>query len=153
MSVMTPIQRAAVAVLSFVAFVSVSAGAEQAKPADAANAVSVTVKYDGKGMVDASHKIWVWLFDTPDIGPGAIPIAEESMAKNGGTVNFPGVAATVYIAVAYDEQGGFAGQAPPPPGSPIALYGMKDATDKPLPVIPGPKGAVKMVFDDTQRMQ
>jgi len=150
---MKSIQRVAVAVLSCVAFVSVPSHAEQARPADTASAVSITVKYEGKGTVDASHKIWVWLFDTPEIGPGSIPIAEDSMAKNGGTVNFPSVAAPVYIAVAYDEQGGFAGQAPPPPGSPIGLYGSKGPNDKPVPVTPGPKGAVKMVFTDAQRMQ
>ena len=149
---MTSIQRATVVVFSFVALASGMARAEQAKPAES-NSVSVTIKYDGKGTVDPGHKIWVWLFDSPEIGPGSVPIAEDSMAKNGGTITFPSVASTVYIAVAYDEAGGFVGQAPPPPGSPIGLYGAKGPNDKPLPVTPGPKGAVKMVFTDAQRMQ
>jgi hypothetical protein len=126
--------------------------AEQAKP-DAAG-VNVTVKYTGKGTVDATHKIWVWLFDTPEIGPGSIPIAEDSTAKNGGAVTFANVTAKeVFVAVAYDENGGFAGQAPPPPGSPIAMYGVKLATDKPQPVIPGPKASVAITISDAQRMQ
>lgn len=118
-----------------------------------AGAVSVTVKYGGKGMVDPEHKIWVWLFDSPEIGPGSIPIDERSIDKNGGTATFSNVSTPeVYIAVAYDEKGGFAGQAPPPSGSPIAMWGMKAATDKPQPVTPGPKGAVSIALSDLQRM-
>jgi hypothetical protein len=128
--------------------------AQQAKPAAAAANVRVTVKYTGKGTVDATHRIWVWLFDNPAIGPGAIPIAELSLDKNGGTAAFPNVSAQqVYVAVAYDEKGGFAGQAPPPPGSPIALYGVKAAEDPPLPITPGPKAAVTIALSDAQRMQ
>lgn len=126
----------------------------QTKPAaDNAN-VNVTVKYVGKGTVDANHRVWLWLFDTPDINPGSIPIAEMSIEKNGATATFPGVAAKeVYIAIAYDEKGGFFGQAPPPPGSPIALYGVKEATDKPVAVVPGPNASVTMTLTDAQRMQ
>jgi hypothetical protein len=128
--------------------------AAQAKPADDASAVTVTVKYGGKGAVDANHRIWVWLFDTPEIGPGSIPIGELSIEKNGGTATFPNIATKqVYIAAAYDEKGGFFGQAPPPVGSPIAFYGVKAATDKPMAVVPGPKGKVTMAFTDAQRMQ
>ena len=143
---------AGVAALAVVAHGSV--GAEQTKPTATATGVNVTVKYSGKGAVDATHKLWVWLFDTPDIGPGSIPIAEQSIEKNGGTVSFPDVTSKeVYIAVAYDEAGGFAGQAPPPPGSPIAMYGVKAATEKPQPVTPGPKTSVTIAFNDAQRMQ
>jgi hypothetical protein len=133
--------------------VTAPAGAleEQAKP-DAAS-VNVTVKYTGKGTVDANHKLWVWLFDSPEIGPGAIPIAEEPIEKNGGVARFTNVtAAQVYIAVAYDEKGGFAGNAPPPTGSPIAIHGQKAATDKPEPVAPGAKAHVTMTFADATRM-
>ena len=128
-----------------------TASAKQAKPD---GAVNVTVKYNGKGTVDANHRLWVWLFTSPDIGSQSIPIAEMSIEKNGGTASFPSVAATeVYIAVAYDEAGGFGGSAPPPPGSPIAMYGVKTSDTPPQAVTPGPKGAVTITFDDAQRMQ
>jgi hypothetical protein len=118
------------------------------------NGVTVTVKYTGKGTVDATHKIWVWLFLDPNIGPGSIPIAEESIDKNGGTASFANVTGKqVYVAVAYDEAGGFGGNAPPPPGSPIAMYGVKAPDDKPAAVVPGAKSSVSITFDDTQRMQ
>jgi hypothetical protein len=113
--------------------------------------VKVTVKYTGKGTVDASHRIWVWLFDTPDIGPGAMPIGELSIDTNGGTADFTSVAAgKVWIAIAYDEKGGFGGMAPPPAGSPVTLYMENGA---PGWVAPGVEAAVTVTFDDSMRMQ
>jgi hypothetical protein len=136
------------------AAVTMNAASKQTKPAENASGVNVTVKYTGKGAVDATHKIWVWLFDNPNIGPEAIPVGELSIEKNGGTARFTGVASKeVYIAVAYDEKGGFAGQAPPPPGSPIALYGVKGDKDPPLAVTPGLKASVTIALSDAQRMQ
>ena len=131
--------------------VQVGLQAEQAKAE--ASGVSVTVKYTGKGTVDSTHRLWVWLFDNPNIGPDAIPIGEQSIDKNGGTATFPSVSAKqVYIAIAYDEGGGFMGSGPPPPGSPIALYGAKGPESPAQAVTPGPKAAVTVTFDDTQRM-
>jgi hypothetical protein len=131
-----------------------SATASQTKPAANDNTVRVTVKYNGKGTVDAMHRLWVWIFAEPDIGANSIPIGEQSLDKNGGTVTFStGSDKPVYVAVAYDEGGGFAGQSPPPPGSPIGMYGAKGPKDGPEPVTPGPKTTVTVSFDDTQRMQ
>ena len=116
-----------------------------------AGAVKVTVKYTGKGDVDDSHRLWVWLFDSPNIGAGSIPIAEMSLDKNGSTATFDAVgAAEVWIAVAYDVNGGFAGMAPPPSGSPVSTYGM--AAGAPAPVTPGEKGAVTFGFTDAFKM-
>jgi hypothetical protein len=144
---------AVLAAVTCVALLPASVAA-QTKPAADATSVTVTVKYAGKGTVDANHRIWVWLFDTPDIGPGSIPIGEMSLEKNGETAAFPNVTAKeVYIAAAYDEAGGFLGQAPPPAKSPIVIYGVKAATDKPMAVVPGAKGKVRITFDDAQRMQ
>ena len=134
------------------AFSTVGARADQAKPATAGGSVTVTVKYTGAGTVDANHSIWVWLFDNPNIGPESIPIGEQSIAKNGGTATFTTTTGQVYIAVAYDEKGGFMGQAPPPTGSPIAMYGMTGPDAPPQPVTPGTKGKVSLTFDDSQRM-
>lgn len=128
--------------------------AKQTKPAAGADGVNVTVKYAGKGTVDATHRIWVWLFTTPEIGPGSIPIAEMSIEKNGATASFASVPASpVYIAIAYDEKGGFGGSAPPPQGSPVTFYGAKTPADKPAPVVPGAKGSVSVTLTDVQRMQ
>jgi hypothetical protein len=140
------LKRAAALVLAAGVLVTAAATASGAQEAG----VKVTVKYTGKGTVDPDHRIWVWLFDTPDIGPGAIPIDEQALDKNGATATFATVAAgKVWIAIAYDEKGGFAGAAPPPAGSPVTLY-----TEKGVPafVTPGPDGSVTVTFDDSMRM-
>jgi len=57
----------------------------------------------------------------------------------------------VWIAIAYDEGGGFGGNAPPPSGSPISVY--SGDGKGPSPVTPGPKAKVTMAFTDAMRMQ
>lgn len=124
----------------------------QAAPAGhaIAGAVNVTVNYKGKGAVDGSHRVWVWLFDTPNIGPGAMPIGQMSVEKNGAVATFDVATDRVWIAVAYDESGTMTGTAPPPSGTPIAIYGGNPAA--PEAVVPGAKAAVTITFDDSQRM-
>ena len=64
----------------------------------------------------------MWLFDTPDIGPGSMPIEQLALDKNGGDAVFEGVAGDkVYVAVAFDEQGVMRGDGPPPSGTPIGI--------------------------------
>lgn len=116
----------------------------------AAGAVKVTVNYKGSGTVDGSHRVWVWLFSSPDIGPGSMPIAEMSVEQNGATATFEVGEERVWIAVAYDEKGVMAGNEPPPSGSPIGIHAA--STGAPEAVSPGAKGAVVVTFDDSQRM-
>ena len=115
-----------------------------------AGTVKVTVSYKGKGTVDAKHRVWVWLFTSPDIGPGAMPIAEISIDVNGALATFDGIdAERVWIAAAFDESGTMSGNAPPPSGSPVGLLVGSDGAPK--SVVPGESAAV-MTFDDTVRM-
>ena len=141
-----------VVVATFVIGLMQSAGTLNASsaPAVAAGNVKVTVHYKGKGTVDASHKIWVWLFDTPNIGAGSMPIDQSSLDANGAEIVFSGVAPSeVWIAVAFDEQGAMMGDGPPPTGTPIGIL-MKDG--KPASVPPGDNGIAVVTFDDTMRM-
>jgi len=116
-----------------------------------AGSVKITINYKGKGTVDASHQIWVWLFDNPNIGPGSTPIDQMALAKNGGEVEFQGVAPSeVYIAVAFDEKGVMAGDGPPPTGTPIGI--LAGANGQPTGVAPGEKGIAVVTFDDSLRM-
>lgn len=142
-----------VALFVAVAFGSFGASPQlQAAPVDrvVAGTVKVTVNYKGSGTVDSSHRVWVWMFDTPNIGPGSMPIAELSVLKNGDEVTFDGAANQVWIAVAYDVNGVMTGNAPPPSGSPIGIY--SSSTGAPEAVTPGATGAVTLTFDDSQRM-
>ena len=126
--------------------VAASAGARVA-----AGTVKVTITYKGKGTVDGSHRVWVWLFTSPDIGPQAMPIAETWIDKNGGEAIFEGVAAErVWIAAAYDEHGTMSGNAPPPPGTPVGVYVGSDGA--PRGVVPGDSTAAVLTFDDSFRM-
>jgi hypothetical protein len=145
--------RAIVAAALMVAgLASAAVRADDAAGRVAAGDVTVTVKYGGKGTVDANHKIWVWLFTSPEIGPGAMPIAETSVDKNGAPASFVNIGAEqVWIAVAYDEGGGFAGSAPPPSGSPISIY--SGDGKGPTAVTPGPKAKVTIALTDATRMQ
>lgn len=115
-----------------------------------AGAVKVTVNYTGSGKVDGGHRVWVWLFETPEIGPNAMPIAEMSLEKNGESASFEVGHERVWIAVAYDEKGVMTGNAPPAPGSPIGIYA--SSTGAPEAVTPGAKGVIVLTFDDSQRM-
>jgi hypothetical protein len=126
--------------------VAASAGARVA-----AGTVKVTINYKGKGTVDSSHRVFVWLFNSPDIGPGSIPVAELTVDKNGDDAIFDGIAdARVWIAVAYDEGGVMMGNAPPPSGTPVGLYVGNDGM--PRAVVPGDSTAAVLTFDDSIRM-
>jgi hypothetical protein len=117
----------------------------------AAGTVAVKVKYKGKGTVDGSHRVWIWLFGTPDIGPNSMPIAELSVTKNGEVAIFEGVAADkVWIAAAFDEKGEMFGQAPPPPGTPVGVLLGTDGA--PAGVVTGGKTEAVLTFDDSFRM-
>lgn len=116
-----------------------------------AGAVKVTVTYKGKGKVDTAHKLWVWIFDSPNIGAGSMPIDQISLDKNGADAVFENVAGeTVYIAAAFDESGSMQGDAPPPTGSPIGI--LSGANGAPAGVTPGAKTGAVLNFDDTIRM-
>lgn len=117
----------------------------------AAGTVKVTLNYKGKGTVDGSHRVWVWLFTSPDIGPNAMPIAELTVDQNGGVATFEGISAErVWIAAAFDEQGMMSGNAPPPSGTPVGVYIGADGVPK--GVVPGDAATAVLTFDDSFRM-
>ena len=119
-----------------------------AAPVAAAN-VNITVNYTGKGTVDASHRLWVWLFSSPDIGPGSMPIAQVSLDKNDTVAAFEGITTErVWVAAAFDEKGAMAGDAPPPSGTPIGMYVGSDGAPKALAA----GETAKLTFDDSFRM-
>ena len=139
-----------VTLLAGVAAPGVNLNAES-RASMAAGPVKVTVHYKGKGTIDASHKVWVWLFDTPNIGAQSMPIDQLTLEANGAEAAFEGVAPSqVWIAVAFDEKGVMTGNEPPPTGTPIGILMGSDGM--PAAVTPGPKGTVVLTFDDSLRM-
>jgi hypothetical protein len=140
-------------VVGLIALVSltVAASADVTPRAVAAGDLSVTVTYTGKGKVDDTHEILVFLFDHPIPAAGSMPLALQVTTKSGGTVTFKGVTQDpVYVTAVYDENANYDGvSGPPPSGSPLGAY-LKDG--KAIPVTPGPAAKVKMSFDDSVRM-
>lgn len=146
---------ASIAIAVVIAAVTAPPAVLHAAPLSAgttAGTVTITVTYKGKGTVNGSHKLFVWLFDSPNIGSGSFPIAQVSLDTNATAAVFDGVSADkVYVAVAFDELGVMTGDGPPPTGTPIGLYAGKDGA--PIAVVPGDKGVATLVFDDSQKMQ
>lgn len=113
--------------------------------------LKVTVDYKGTGEVDATHEVFVWIFDTPNIGADSVPIANDVVTANGATLNFSGLPKEVYIAAAYDEKGDYDGTSgPPPSGTPITIYG--DMGVAKAIATGGGDAAVSVTFDATVRM-
>ena len=125
--------------------------ATPAMTAQESGQLKVTVSYKGAGTVDASHEIYLWVFDTPNIGADSIPVATEVITANNATASFTGLPKEVYLAAAFDEKGDYDGTSgPPPPGTPITIYGEMGAA-KGVPT-GGADAAVTVTFDDTMRM-
>lgn len=122
--------------------------------APAGNSITVTVNYTGKGVVDASHEILLFLFNEPKVGPDSRPLGPpQIVTKNGAAATFANVSSTspVYVLAIYDEAGTYDGRTGPPPvGTPIGFYA-KDAKAPPTPVTPGPKTAIKLSFSGAQK--
>ena len=139
-----------------VATLAVIAGLIPAVPVAAAGGqdtgkLTVSAKYTGQGTVDATHQIFVWVFDTPNISESTTPLAVDKVTTNGGSVNFTGLPKTVYLAAAYNEKGTYDGtQGPPPSGTPVTIYG-GEGSATPVPT-GGADAAVAITFDDAMRM-
>ncbi len=121
-------------------------------------ALKVTLSYQGKGKVDKSHGIYLFLFNTPDFvqNPGsAMPIAFQSIFSNDESVTFSALAGeNVYLTVAYDEGGTYSFAAgAPPSGSPVALYKPGDPqVPTPIRLEDDKTVEIKFSFDDSFRM-
>src|ERR1051325_7907405 len=95
--------------------------------AQAGRTVQVDVTYTGSGTVDASHKIYVALWESPDFGSG--PAAVKPLESKTGTVTFTDVQKSpVYVSTAYDPTGKWDAQSSPPSGSSLGMYATKPPT-------------------------
>jgi hypothetical protein len=140
------------AVLAVVLSASLVTGQEQAVES---GKLAVSVEFTASGSVDQDHKIWIWLFDNPntDTWADSVPVAIGSLTENGAVYKFAGLPKQVYFAVAYDDKGGYDGTAgAPPPGTPIAIYGMAAGGGAAAVDTGGDEAAVKTSFDDSMRM-
>lgn len=119
--------------------------------------IRVQLDYTGTGTVDASHKIFVALWDSPDFAqPNShvMPVAVESTDSKDGTVTFTNVQKSpAYVSCAYDSTGKWDGQSgPPPTGASLGMYSKTPPTPEPVDVAPGKAVKVKITFDDKIKM-
>ena len=126
----------------------------QDKPAESGK-LAVSVQYTAKGTVDEDHQIWIWLFDNPDSSSWANtpPLAVGQLSENGAAYKFAELPKQVYIAMAFDEKGGYDGTSgAPPTGTPIGIYGMASGGSPAAVETGADDKAVSATFDDSMRM-
>ncbi len=135
--------------LLFVAGAALVATAQESTP----KSLEVTVHYTGTGSVDKEHLIWVWLFDSPDMGSAGRPLSGDATSENGGRVVFKALTSSpVYIAVGYDESGSYDGfSGPPPSGMPVSAYSADGMGPSPVELTET-ETEVAVTFDDSFRL-
>ena len=127
----------------------------QDKPEPKTRTLTVKLNYKGAGTVDEKHKIFVFVFDSPDfVQGGSFPVAAEAATAKDATVSFPSLSTSpVYVATAYDPSGSYDGQSgPPPSGSSMGLYSKAPGKPEPIEIEAGKTVTIDVVFDDTAKM-
>lgn len=151
--------RKSFAALLSAAFLFFSAAALQSGHAQdkvsSAGSLQVKLNYTGTGHVDEKHKIWVFLFDSPEfVRGGAAPFESKGAASKDGAVTFNDVAKSpVYVGTVYDPSGRYDGQSgPPPSGSSMGIYKKTPGEPAPVTIEAGKTVSVDVPFDDTVKM-
>ena len=123
-----------------------------AQPSAVKRTIQVNATYTGSGTVNASHKIYVALWDAPDMSGGP-PAAVLSLDSKKGTVTFSDVQKVpAYVSVAYDPTGSWDAQSPPPSGSSLGMYSKAPPKPAPIDVAPGKTVKVSVTFNDSVKV-
>ena len=146
--------------LALAATAVLSAQARQTPPqAKAAAAtehnLAVTIKYTGKGVIDATHPVLVFLFETAEISAAAHPVNMEIVTANGGVASFARLPQEkVSIVAVYDPSGAYKGQGGPPPiGTPMGYYNPAPRATAAALVTLTAKTAVTLTFDGSAKFK
>ena len=122
----------------------------------ASSRLEVHVNYTGSGTVDAAHKIYIMLWDTPDFATGAaaMPMLTEATESKRGTVAFTSVGAMpVYVSAVYDPSGQWDAQSVPPDGSSLGVYSKTPGKPEPVNLSQDKTSKIELPFDDSFKMQ
>jgi hypothetical protein len=119
--------------------------------------IRVQINYTGTGTVDARHKIFVALWDSPDFAqPNAhvMPVAVKSTGSKNGIVTFTNVQKSpAYVSCAFDTTGKWDGQSgPPPTGASLGMYSNAPPAPEAIDVSGGKTAKAKITFDDKIKM-
>ncbi|MDP8983110.1 MAG: hypothetical protein M3O35_21240 [Acidobacteriota bacterium] len=121
-----------------------------------AQSVQVQLHYTGSGTVDATHKIYVALWDSPGFtgDGGGPPMDVKGTTSKDGVVTFTDIQkGTVYVSTAYDPSGTWDAQSGPPKGSSLGMYSKKPPTPEAINVAAGKTVKVTITFDDSAKAQ
>jgi hypothetical protein len=119
----------------------------------AGGTLKVKLTYNGTGEVDEQHRIWVYLFDNPNIGTGSMPFEVASASSQGQVLSFSGVVQSpVYLAAIYDSAGNYDGQSAPASGVPVTLYGIETGGPAPIDIVDDGTVEIEVIFDDSIRV-
>jgi hypothetical protein len=114
--------------------------------------IEVEINYTGTGTVNAGHRIYVALWNSPDMSGGP-PVAVKSLDSKKGTVTFSDVQTVpAYISTAYEPTGTWAAQTPPPSGSSLGVYSKTPPNPQPIDVPAGQTMKVSVTFDDSVKV-
>ena len=114
--------------------------------------IQVEINYTGSGTVNATHKIYIALWNSSDMSGGP-PAAVKSLESKKGTVTFSSVQTVpAYVSAAYDPTGAWDAQTPPPSGSSLGMYAKNPPNPQPIDVAPGKTVKVSITFDDSARV-
>lgn len=122
--------------------------------AEATKTLNVKLSYTGEGTVDEKHKIYVFLFDSPDFASGSVaPIVTGSAAAKKMDVKFEQVQASpVYVVVVFDPKGEYEAMSAPPSGSSISVYSKSGGAPEPVKLEDGKPVDIDLAFDDSNKM-
>jgi len=114
--------------------------------------IQVDIDYTGSGIVNASHKIYVALWDSSDMSGGP-PAAVLSLNSKKGTVTFSDVQRVpAYVSAAYDPSGNWDAQSPPPSGAALGMYSKNPPNPQAIDVAPGKTVKVTIAFNDSVKV-
>jgi hypothetical protein len=118
--------------------------------------LQVHVTYTGEGAVDADHKLYVSLWDTPDFVKGAAtpiaPIAMTSVAAKSAVAEFNDIEKNpVYVGMVFDPTGKWDAQSDPPSGTSLGLYSTEPGVPAPVQLEPGKTTKISATLDDSYK--
>ena len=114
--------------------------------------IQVDIDYTGSGTVNASHRIYVALWDSSDMSGGP-PVAVLSLNSKKGTVTFSDVQRVpAFVSAAHDPTGNWDAQSPPPSGTSLGLYSKNPPNPQAIDLAPGKTVKVTIIFDDSVKV-
>jgi hypothetical protein len=138
-----------------VAFLAGAQQQEKPKEPPKSRTLKVKLNYTGTGTVDDKHKIFVFLFDSPDFTQGGVmPIGSMPASSKNETVKFDDTGKSpVYVTTVYDPSGAYDGMSgPPPSGASLGMYSKTPGTPEPVTIDEGKTVEIELAFDDTAKM-